>query len=112
MTMSYLEAAPGLGDLRGMPDTHQPLDDHSNPGVLDLQKRLSTVALASNVENPNQVYAHIFFQLFCIVVFQLSYYASSWHRERLFMDLSFLLRRTMSALCVSHCKVTVLLETQ
>jgi len=61
VTMSYLEAAPDLGDLRGMSDTHQPLlDDHTNPGVLDRQKRLSSVALASNGESPNQVYPHIF----------------------------------------------------
>lgn len=55
MKMSYSEAPDNLGDLRGMPDIHQPVDDHNSPGILDLQQRLRSVELASNGESPNQV---------------------------------------------------------
>jgi len=70
--MSYLETAPDLGDLRGMSGMQQPLDDTTNSGVLDRQKKFSSMALASNGESPNQVNPQICFQLFCIVLFQLS----------------------------------------
>ena len=53
--MSYPEA-PDSGDLRGVPDIHHPRDGHNNPGVLDLQSRLSSMELASNGESANQVH--------------------------------------------------------
>jgi hypothetical protein len=55
VTMSYSEPADS-GDVRGVSDSHQPLDGRNNPGVLDLQKRLSSMELASNGENPSQVH--------------------------------------------------------
>ncbi|KAG0587598.1 hypothetical protein KC19_2G176400 [Ceratodon purpureus] len=51
--MAYSEAAD-LGDMRGASDRHQPLDGRNGLGDLDLQKRLSSMELASNGESPNQ----------------------------------------------------------